>query len=76
MNDPKSINARDIPRNRDANAAGESCEHVENVVHQGWLLECGKVEGEEGEEKEEAVLIEEYGHGLGKGKGNGGNLRV
>lgn len=73
MSDPRSMKERDIPRNRDANAAGESCEDiVNNVVHQGCLLEGGKEE----EEEEEAEEEEEYGFGVGKGKGKGGSLRV
>ncbi|PNY01653.1 hypothetical protein L195_g024954 [Trifolium pratense] len=62
------MKARHMPRNNDANAAGESCDDVRSVViHQGCLLEVDRDE-EEDEEEEEAVEVEEYGYG--------GNLRV
>jgi hypothetical protein len=57
------MKARHMPKNSDANAAGESCEDVCRVViHQGCLLE------DDEDDEEEAVDVEEYGYG--------GNLRV
>ncbi|MCI97986.1 hypothetical protein A2U01_0119287, partial [Trifolium medium] len=54
------MKARHMPRNSDANAAGESCEDVCSVViHQRRLLEDDK---DEDEDEEEAVAVEEYGY--------------
>lgn len=72
MTDPKSMNASDMPRNREVNVAGESCGSVHKDVHQGCLLEGTGIE----EEEEEAPEEEEYVRAVVEKEKGKGKLRV